>query len=375
MGEKHAVKYADALRELAGAEGRRNGMLLGVASLGLIAGRSPAEVEGDLLEAGAAGRSPLTVAEVRRAVQRAERDGYGGGAPRNGGCLFAPRRPPVRNHVGAEGRGAAFVADMTRRGVARLARWAMETGTLPVDADPMAALAAASPRPLDGDTLPGTMAALQVAALFSGDGEHVYAGPLDGARDSANVYRAGDLVRGVCYGGRFSNPVRLPDRVLPNPITGRAGPNKAGGITYRGESTVTAFRNAVVEFDGMDADGDGCRRQALFWLGVVTSHDEQGRMPLPVRCLVFSGSKSIHAALRLAAYDRGEWDEDWARLADALPGLDAAFRSPAQCMRLAGAVRTDGKGAGAEQTLLWCAQPSPDWCATIRAALAGQVSR
>jgi hypothetical protein len=251
-----------------------------------------------------------------------------------------------------------------------------DTGTPEAKADPFAALQAVSPCSLDADTLPRTMAALQVAALFGDEGEHLYAGPLTGAKNARYVHAAGDFMREVAYGGRFIVPAHLPELVLPNPITGRQGLNKDGTSSYRCEATVSAFRHICVEFDGMDAPGERCRKQALFWRGVVTSRTKRGqKMPLPVRCLVFSGSKSIHAALRVDAADGEAWGKAWETLAGTLPGLDSAFRSPAQCMRIAGAVRNDEKVHRIEQTLLWCVPPAPAWGELIRGALSAQIRR
>ena len=365
MSHNQEEKYAAALRELAGAEGRRNGMLLGVANLGLLARRSPAEVEADLLEAGAAGRSPLTMAEVRRAVQRAGADGYGShaGTPRripakSCGRASGPGRSP---HPALSPRSAspAFMDAMTRRGEAEWSRWRderlrvglREWETPDEDLSPLAALRAFSPAPLDADTSPSRMAALQVAALFDDPGERVWAGALFDARNPSSIYHARD------FAGRI--PTAGP-QIAPNPVTGEQGPTKNGdGMTYRGESTVAALRNAVVEFDGMDPPGERCRRQALFWLGVVTSRDALGRMPLPVRCIVFTGNKSLHAALRIDAANRNGWNDGWRRLMDAMPGADGDFRSPSQAMRLAGVNRGPNEKhvPGAAQSLVWCAPP------------------
>ena len=387
----YGSRYADALRELAGAEGRRHRMLLGVANRGLWAGRTPAEIETDLLEAGEAGRSPLTAAEVRDAVQRAEATGnFKTGTPRRipakscGRALEPGRlpRPPRRGtpvpHYSAMSKDW-FIEKMLGAGEAEWSRWRDErlrTGlreweTPDEDLHPLAALQAFSPVPLDADTLPRRMAALQVAALFEDETERLYAGPLEGARNPANVYGVGDFLRRVRLGevqraDGLRLRVRLPTHILANPITGEPGPTgDLAGRTYKGNSTVAAFRHIVVEFDGMDAPGEKCRRQALFWLGVVTSQTKRGRMLLPVRCLVFSGSKSIHAVLRRDSPDRDRWETDWEKLAAALPGLDDAFHTPSQCMRLAGAVRTDEKAHGAEQTLLWCCRPYPHWNALL----------
>ncbi len=368
--DTHTTRYADALHDLTTSEGHRNGMLLGVASLGLLAGRSPVEVEADLLDAGAAGRAPLTPQEVRRAVQRAEADGYGSGScqhPRRGSYQQASRgsyqqtRP--KSYQQAEPpRPSAFMDTMTARGREYFERWrewrlsaGLREWETEADLSPLAALQAASPCPLDADTLPARMAALKVAALFD-PGETLWAGELRDARSPSAVHAAGDFARDA-LGGR-----PLPSRILPNPVTGEAGPTKDGGMTFRGESTLSALRHCVIEFDAMDGEGDGCRQQSLFWLGATVSRDALGRMPLPVRCIVYSGNKSLHAVLRLDSADAEAFRDAWDALAEALPGLDPAFRSPAQCMRLAGAVRgADEKRAGVEQSLLWCVPPSANW--------------
>ena len=169
----------------------------------------------------------------------------------------------------------AFMDAMTRRGEAEWSRWRdgrlraglREWETPDADLHPLAALQAFSPVPLDADTLPRRMAALQVAALFKDDAEWLYAGPLEGARNPANVYGAGDFLRRVRLGevqraDGVRLRVRLPTHILANPITGEPGPTgDLAGQTYKGNSTVAAFRNVVVEFDGMDAPGERCRRQ------------------------------------------------------------------------------------------------------------------
>jgi hypothetical protein len=206
-----------------------------------------------------------------------------------------------------------FTKRMTDAGEAAWSRWRderlrnglREWETPDKDLSPLAALQAASPCPLDADTLPARMTALQVAALFDDVSEHLYTGPREGAKNPKNVCEAGDFVRRACHGIRNVAGVRLRFRlqefIMPNPVKAEGGLAKDGTPSYRCDDAVAALRNTVVEVDpawkgeeGGEAErafyAGAVREQAFFWLGVVTSRvGRRGLMPLPVRSIVYNG--------------------------------------------------------------------------------------
>ena len=119
---------------------------------------------------------------------------------------------------------------------------------------------------------------------------------------------------------------------IPNPLTGRTAPKRSGtGVTLRGDGCVGDYRFAVAESDTMSLED-----QLAFWMGCPS---------LPVAMLTFSGSKSIHALLRVDCVDAAEWE---ARVAGLLfpgflvpLGMDAACKNPARLTRLPGYWRND----------------------------------
>jgi len=124
----------------------------------------------------------------------------------------------------------------------------------------------------------------------------------------------------------------MEPKFIPNPLTGNPAPKRSGiGETLRGDGCVSAFRFAVAESDSMPLDD-----QVAFWMGCPS---------LPVAMLTFSGSKSIHALLRVDCVDAAEWD---AKVAGELfpgflvpMGMDPACRNPARLSRMPGHFRTD----------------------------------
>ena len=119
---------------------------------------------------------------------------------------------------------------------------------------------------------------------------------------------------------------------IPNPLTGYAAPKRSGvGETRRGDGCVAAYRFAVAESDTMTLED-----QLAFWAGCSS---------LPVAMLTFSGSKSIHALLRVDCRDAEEWDREVA--GKLFPGyliplgMDPACKNPARLSRVPGHYRTD----------------------------------
>ena len=101
----------------------------------------------------------------------------------------------------------------------------------------------------------------------------------------------------------------------------------------RGDGSVSTYRFAVAESDSMSLED-----QLAFWMGCPS---------LPVAMLTFSGSKSIHALLRVDCADAAEWE---AKIAGELfpgflvpMGMDPACKNPARLSRMPGFYRIDTK--------------------------------
>jgi hypothetical protein len=122
----------------------------------------------------------------------------------------------------------------------------------------------------------------------------------------------------------------VPEHIVPNPLTGKQGAKKDGGLSYRADACVEKFRFAVLEFDSMPRE-----QQIWFWAGVK----------LPVAALIDSGGKSIHAWVRIDAEDANEWTERVEeKLFDILTavGIDKTCKNEARLSRTPGHLR-DGK--------------------------------
>jgi hypothetical protein len=121
-------------------------------------------------------------------------------------------------------------------------------------------------------------------------------------------------------------------KIIPNPLTGFAAPKKSGdGETLRGDGCVEAHRFAIAESDSLSLED-----QCAFWMGCPS---------LPVAALIFSGSKSIHAWVRVDCAGAEEWESRIAR--ELFPGflvplgMDASCKNPARLSRMPGFFRTD----------------------------------
>ena len=131
---------------------------------------------------------------------------------------------------------------------------------------------------------------------------------------------------------------------MPNDVTGEPVKNEKGEDSYGLEACLNHCRYAVVEFDAMPLPV-----QAAFWLGVIR------QKKLPVRSLVYSGSKSIHGLLFLK--DTEDFKAQWNLLKEALCSdddktyrCDAACSNPGRLTRFPGAIRRE---TGKRQQLLY----------------------
>jgi hypothetical protein len=354
-------RYREALAQFAKGGNRYNALDSkedGLVFWGAAAGYSAEDIIDDAHAEGATGEHDRS-ADIRRLYpSRKDRaDAWNAKREAEGASgSFAPRRrPAVGRGVKAPAAPAAEVG---------LVRWLIAEG---FDIDDMEKLRRLSAAPIcpDDDAL-----ALRVSTewelleLFAPE-EYVFmrSGKASNARATL-----GENLRPLKEW--FDTPMSKTlggavEVVCVNPLTGRQG---ARG-SYGTRDCVATPRHVVMEFDRMSL-ADQCR----FWAGVIR------RNALPLACLVYSGNKSIHGAVRVFAKTAEEHrdlaDAIAARYAvDANPDADPdadfskhpekhpeyyrldvqALRNPLVCVRLAGVVRKD---TGKPQTLLYAA---PHW--------------
>lgn len=136
----------------------------------------------------------------------------------------------------------------------------------------------------------------------------------------------------------------VPPFFIINPLTGMPAAKKSGdGITYRGDDNIKQFRYCMAEYDNLDRED-----QIKFW----------SACKLPIRALIDSGNKSIHAIIDIQKLANVQNLTDWSahikgRLYTQIlvpMGVDAACSNPARLSRLPGHYREEKQ---AWQRLLW----------------------
>ena len=142
----------------------------------------------------------------------------------------------------------------------------------------------------------------------------------------------------------FRNGGKIPPHIILNPLTGMSAPKKSGdGVTFRGDGNVATYRFCMAEFDRLNRED-----QIRFWSAIK----------LPIRALIDSGGKSIHAWIDVSKLSTVETPAQWQseikeRLYDRILTpleVDAACSNPARLSRLPGHYRSEKQ---AWQRLLW----------------------
>ncbi len=304
-------KYRAGLAGLAGAVGQRNGRLLGLVSLGIMAGQGDERILAEVLEEG--GTPPLTEAEIRHALQTAHRDTR----PLSGTRPAARWTPSPKTRPALGSRASDFVARMIETGAG--------SSSLPFPER--------SPVPIPNE--PSRQAHAFLSALY-GDGDLLFIGDkYDRGVIGANI-RTAAAWRDMLTSGS------LPPLMIANPLSGVEGVSKEGKPSFRCGSCVAAFRFALVEFDAMSLSD-----QVNFWTGVLDTGT------LPVRSLTFSGNKSVHALVEIGTADAAAWQTALDTLLCAVCNpaalkehqADRACRNADRLTRLPGALRPDKDGA------------------------------
>lgn len=298
-------RYREKLATLpASGGGGCHPTLLGVASLGAMAGLSTEDMFRDLRDQ-VHGERNVPDREIQAAIDKAVRERAAGIAaklPRGGvGCRESTPRafdgPAALRRIIEQGRGVSE-ADIHERSPIRI-DWEAEEDSF---------------RILDALYEPDDV-------LFIGMRE---CRPALGR----NIRMAAEWVSAF----RQGRPGDHQPHIIPNPLTGKPGPTADGtGETLRGDACVARFRFAVVEFDSLPRED-----QLAFWWAVR----------LPVVVLVDSGGKSVHGWVRVQGIGCAT---DWARVVerhlfkDLLEplGVDPACKNESRLSRLPGHFRKE----------------------------------
>ncbi len=286
--------------------------ILGAANLGVMAGLDPDAIFRDIRSSIPPGGRKTPDREIHDAIRRAVAD--------HGGSEWQPRprtpKPTVKN-------GKAVLEKILARS------WTSDEADL-WEASPIRLLGA-----VQGDR------ALFLETLFDPENRLFI-----GDRHEAGV--PGENIRTVSqWISYFRNGGSAGPLIIVNPVSGNPAPKESGdGETFRGNRNITAFRHVLVEFDNLSRED-----QIRFWTSPR----------LPVKALVDSGNKSVHAWIDVQALARVETAEDWiweikGRLFRGMlepVGVDPACGHPARLARFPGCIRAE---KGTWQRILWLSE-------------------
>lgn len=299
--------FADRLKTFPNQIGKRNNQLLSLVHVGLRAGLPDEKMEEDILEG--SGNPPLTVAEIRHAIETA----------RTSIERFRPgQRKQEKPPLGP--RAKDYVPEMIQKGT---------NATLDK-------LAAMSPVPVPEAGLEQTR--LFLTTLYEDSALLFVGGQMEAGMLGTNIRTVSDWKTQPSLSGPF---------LILNKVSGEQGTTLGGKPSYRCGACVSFRKYALVEFDSMTLD-----QQACFWAGVIATGT------LPLRSLVYSGGRSIHAVLDIAAASPEAWRLDMDKLLFAVANpasppecqADTACRNADRLSRLPGVLRPDTQKM---QTLLW----------------------
>jgi hypothetical protein len=275
-----------------------------------MAGRSDAEILGDIRASIPPGNRYIPDREIMDAVRKARRE-IKPGTPSQ--CYRIPRPAHSKPIID----GPAYLKKLIARG----------DGAGPVD------LWHLSDHQPDRET--NYCDALAVLSLYDAE-EHIYIGDQYG-RDVEPV---------ETWRTRIEQGQVAPwPHIAPNPFDGVAHDIGNRKPSFRCDAAVSAFRYVVVEFDTVSKSD-----QLAFWYAIITAR------LLPVAVLLDSGGKSLHAWIRVDLPDRQAWNREVCTRfygdqgVFTSMGADRACRNPSRLSRLPGHYRTE---KNSYQTLLY----------------------
>lgn len=312
-----ASRYQDALRKIPSPGAGCHPALLGAANLGIISGIDPHQIHSDIGRSIPPGKRRISDREIQDAINKALSDHQGG--------TYTPRPRP--KPVIQDGKAAL--------------QKIINQGTISDEAD----LWEASPLRLWESPELDPVVLLEnlfdpTAYLFIGE------------RHQAGII--GDTIRtAAAWIIHYRNGGKTAPHIIINPLTGTPTTTKTGDkSTLRGDGNVSAYRYCLIEFDNLDRES-----QIKFFSAVK----------LPIRALIDSGNKSIHAWVDVQKLATVTTPEQWqseikGRLYDRILtplGVDSACSNPARLSRLPGYYRTE---KGKFQRLLWLSPKGKTIC-------------
>lgn len=316
--KNHLKKYKERLSEIPAPGG--NGChpaLLGVANHGVMAGLSREQIFNDLRQAIKPGGRYVPDQEIWTAITKACTD------PRQ--AITLPNGESYRRYLPPRAK------PIIRNGKIALQN-IIKQGTISAEAD----LCDSSPVCICG---PGACdPTLFLSTLYERD-DLLWVGE----REEPGII--GKNIMCVTEWIRLLDLTRkVPPFFIINPLSGKPAEKKTGdGLTYRGDRNVHLFKYALVEYDTLSHED-----QIRFWSAVK----------LPIRCLVSTGGKSIHALLDVQKIAKIDTYDQWQSnikniLYDQLltpMSVDPSCGNPARLSRLPGHYRAEKNNW---QRLLW----------------------
>jgi hypothetical protein len=301
-------RYQDRLSNFPQLGEGRHQASLGISNLGVLAGLALEQIHDDIRKA--AGSTPLSESEIRKTVLKAAAEHVA-----RGSTYIPPPKP----------------APVIKDGQAALRR-IIDAGTIsdPVD------LWEASPIRLHDSVESDPCIFLNT--MFSPK-ELIFIG--DRYDDGVLGYNIRTVAAWVVH---FATGGKAGPYIIINPFTGKASPKKSGdGVSYRCDGSIASYLHCLVEFDDLPREG-----QIKFWSAAK----------LPIRALIDSGGKSIHAWLSVKKLFSVTTAEQWNRRIKTdfyekilVPlGVDRACCNPSRLSRLPGHFREE---TGKFQKILW----------------------
>ena len=311
-------RYLNRLREIpVPGSGECHVSLLGIANTGLRAGVPPEQIHRDLALNLRTGSRRVSDKEIAAAVERAVSD-YRPPVTLPSGETYRRYIPPKPTPVIRNGR-AALEKLISRASITE-------------DAD----LWEDSPVRIANEPREDT--ALFLSVMFRPNDLLWIGERHDPGIPGTNIRTAAQWIE------FFRSNGKTAPFIIVNPLTGTAAQKRDGdGETYRGDKNIAEYRYCLGEFDNITRE-----EQLRFW-------DASG---LPVRALVDTGGKSIHAWISVRAFGDIRTPEQWTReIRNTLYGegliplgIDSACSNPSRLSRLPGHYRAE---KGQFQRVLW----------------------
>jgi len=282
--------------------------LLGKANLGVLAGLTPDQVADYIRQSIPNGKRHIPDREIQVAVDKAFAD-----AGKKTGHAYTKTMPAVKN------------GSVALRRIIEKARYHNE-----------AELSGMSEIRIDW--LPEEDAAHFIESLFPSNVLLFIGDRHEKGIIGRNIRTAAEWIK------FFRNGHKAGPFIIINPLSGELAPTRTGDkTTYRGDLCIQSYLHCLAEFDNLSRED-----QFAFWSVVK----------LPIKALVDTGGKSVHAWLDVTKLAEVSTADDWDRHIKKrlyneilIPmGVDRACKNPARLSRLPGCFRTE---KGKMQQLLW----------------------